>query len=91
MIPPGALDLLLPQPNAVDLAFRWATVTSVTPLRVRLDGEDAPLPLDLDSLVDPASLRVDDRVRCELGRRRIIIHGTSGLGGLARAVELGAK
>ena len=60
------------------MKFIWATVTSITPLRVRLDGDTAALPFTPDSIVDPAALIVNDRVRCEIDARRVIIHGRSG-------------
>lgn len=55
--------------------FKWATVAAVAPVRVRLDGDTLPLPVTPDSLIDPASLTVGDRVRCEMAGRRLIIHG----------------
>lgn len=55
--------------------FSWGTVTGTSPLRVRLDGDTAALPVTPDSLIDPAALVVGDRVRCELSRRKLIIHG----------------
>ena len=61
-------------------AFVWATVTAVSPLRVKLDGDTTALAFTPDSLVDPAALSVDDRVRCELSERRVIIVGRSGGG-----------
>jgi hypothetical protein len=49
-------------------------VTQVSPLRVQLDGDSAPLPNAPDSLV--ASLTVGNRVRCELTTNRaVIVHG----------------
>lgn len=58
-----------------DSTFFWATVTAVGPLRVQLDGDTAALPITLDSLVDPLTLAVSDRVRCELAANRVIVHG----------------
>lgn len=55
-----------------------ATVTGVSPLRITLDGDTTALPFTPDSLVDPASLVVSDRVRCELSSRRVVIVGRSG-------------
>lgn len=91
MIPPGALDLLLPDPGGPGLAFRWATVMQTSPLRVRLDGEDAALPITPDTLLSPAALSVGTRVRVEVAHRRIVVHGAAGSGALARAVNLGAN
>jgi len=59
-------------------AFVWATVTAVSPLRVRLDGDTTALAFTPDSLVDPLSLAVGSRVRCEISERRVVIHGTAG-------------
>lgn len=58
--------------------FTWGTVTSVNPVRVTLDGDTAELPIALDALVDPASLSVGDRVRCEWAGRRVVIVGRAG-------------
>jgi microcystin-dependent protein len=59
-------------------AFVWATVTAVSPLRVRLDGDTTALTFTPDSLIDPLSLAVGSRVRCEISERRVVIHGTTG-------------
>ena len=59
-------------------AFVWATVTAVSPLRVRLDGDTTALAFTPDSLIDPATLVVSSRVRCELSERRLVIHGKAG-------------
>lgn len=56
-------------------SFKWAKVTSVSPLRIKLDGDTAALALTPDTLVNPASLTVGDRVRVELSQRKAIIHG----------------
>ena len=53
-------------------------MTAVSPLRVKLDGDTAALAFEPDSLVDPAALAVNDRVRCELSDRRLVIVGRSG-------------
>lgn len=58
--------------------FTWATVTAVGPLRITLDGDAVALGFTPDSLVDPASLMVDGRVRCELtANNRVIVHGSA--------------
>lgn len=59
-------------------SFRWATVTQVSPLRIKLDGDAAALGLTPDSLIDPLYLAVNDRVRVELTQRKVVIHGRSG-------------
>lgn len=56
----------------------WGTVAAVGPLRVLLDGDTVPLPFAPDSLVDPLSLAVGDRVRCEVASRRVVVLGRSG-------------
>ena len=59
--------------------FVWGTViSSGVSFRVRLDGDTDPLPHTPATLVDPLSLAVGNRVRCEMSRRRVIIHGKSG-------------
>lgn len=60
--------------------FVWATVTSVGPLRVKIDGDSAALPFVPDSLIDPLELAVGTRVRCELSARQLVILGKSGGG-----------
>ena len=57
-------------------SFKWATVTGVSPLAIRLDGDTSPLALIPDSLIDPASLWVGARVRVELSLRKVVVHGT---------------
>jgi len=56
----------------------WGTVTQASPLRVKLDGDSAQLPFTPESLVDPQSLTVAARVRCEISDRRFIVVGRSG-------------
>lgn len=68
--------------------FTWATVTGVSPLRIRLDGDSSALPFTPDSLTDPLLLAVDDRVRVEIANNRPLILGTSG--GPDRIVEVPA-
>jgi hypothetical protein len=58
-------------------SFKWATVTATSPLAIKLDGDTAPLALEPDSLVDPATLLVGDRVRVELSLRKAVVHGVS--------------
>ncbi|GAA3730043.1 hypothetical protein GCM10022239_03320 [Leifsonia bigeumensis] len=60
------------------MTFIWGTVSAVGPLRVVLDGDSVEIPVTPDSLVDPLTFAVDDRVRCELSGRRLIIHGRAG-------------
>ena len=58
-------------------SFKWATIKSVNPLSIQLDGDTAPLALIPDSLIDPLLLKVNDRVRVELSLRKVVIHGKS--------------
>jgi hypothetical protein len=69
-----------------DSSFAWATVTQLSPLRTRFDGDAAALPLTPESLVDPLGLIVGSRVRCELFDRRVLIVGVSGGGPLPALV-----
>lgn len=55
-------------------AFEDCTVASVDPLLVSRDG-DSTLTLEADSLIAPASLAVNDRVRVENADGRLIVHG----------------
>lgn len=60
-------------------SWTWATVTALAPLRLQLDGDSAPIPITPDSLVDPLTLDVGDRLRVELSdAKRIIVLGRSG-------------
>lgn len=56
-------------------SFKWATVKSVGPISIQLDGDTAPLLLIPDCLIDPSSLYVNDRVRVEMSLRKVVIHG----------------
>lgn len=64
-------DILLPAGPAPQGAFYWATVTSVSPLQVRLDGETVPLNIKPVTLV--YGLSVGDRVWCQLNKRQLLI------------------
>lgn len=72
MINDDDLDLLLPEESAGS-SWRWGTVTQVSPLRVKLDGDSAALAVTPDSLV-PISA-TNGRVWCQLVARKVIIHG----------------
>ena len=74
MIRPEDLDVLLPGPDEPGDSWRWATVTQVTPLRVRLDGDMAPLNVTPDTLT---AVTVADRVWCQLTGRRVVGHGVA--------------
>lgn len=66
-------------PEEQKSTWRWATVTSLGPLRVRLDQTPDPLDSDPVNLVGP--LAVGDRVWCQLVNRRIVVVGRGGGGG----------
>ena|GEM_PF-6930087 len=57
------------------MKFNWATVTGVNPLRITLDGDTEPLPFAPDSLIDPLTLVVADRLRVELSGNRLAVLG----------------
>lgn len=59
------------------MKFTWGTVTAINPLRIQLDGDTVALPITPDSLVDPLTLAVADRVRVEMSVRRAVIVGRS--------------
>jgi len=71
-------------------SFKWATVTGVSPLAIKLDGDTSALALIPDSLVDPLELSVSDRVRVELSLRKVVIHGISAGGGQSGRMEVTA-
>lgn len=58
--------------------FVWGMVQFENPLSVLLDGETSPIGVAIDSLVDRASLKIGDRVRCEFDGRRLVVHGVAG-------------
>lgn len=61
-----------------EVTFRWATVTSASPLAIKMDGDSAALGLIPDSLIDPLTLSPGDRVRVEMSLRKVTIHGKAG-------------
>ena len=82
----GGILVQDPIPAATDSTYRWATVTGVLPLTIRLDGEDQALGMTPESLVDPTRLAVGLRVWVQLFGRRVLILGSSqgsGLGATA--------
>jgi microcystin-dependent protein len=60
------------------MANVWGTVTAISPLRVKLDGDTTAIPVAPDSLIDSAKLVVSDRVRLELSNNSLIVTGKSG-------------
>jgi len=68
--------------------FNWGTVTGVNPLRITLDGDTEPIPFTPDSLIDPLTLVLADRVRTELSGHRLIVLGRVGGLGLVSGRNL---
>ena len=64
---------------------RWATVTGISPLRIKLDGDTSAIPATPDSLIDPVTLVVDNRVRTELSGNRLVVLGRVGGAAVADA------
>lgn len=60
------------------MTFRWATVTSLDPLRIRMHGDSTPLLFTPETLVDAQALSVGDRVRCENTAGTLLIVGRLG-------------
>lgn len=72
------LELLLSTPDDPSPDYVWATVTSVDPLGIRLDGDATSLAGSPASIIDPATLAVNSRVLILQQRRRRIVIGRSG-------------
>jgi microcystin-dependent protein len=70
VIPPDALDLLLPEAGPPSDSWRWGTITSTSPLRVQLDGDTDPLDVDPDVLT--IGMVTGERVYCQLHGRRVL-------------------
>lgn len=66
------MDFLLESPPQSKSSFRWATVTSVSPVRVRFDGDPSPTPATPTSLTPVV---VGDRVWVQLHGRMMLILG----------------
>jgi len=60
------------------MTFKRAIVTAVAPLRIILDGDTVAVPFTPESLIDPATLAVDDVVRTELSGNRLVVLGRVG-------------
>lgn len=63
--------LLEPPPPPMD-TYRFATVTSTSPLRIRLDGDDDPV---ASTPVTLAVVSISDRVWVQLHAKQLIILG----------------
>lgn len=77
------LDFLLPEVVAPGAVFRYGSVTSTDPLRIRLDGDDIELPI-VPVLACPVGTA--DRVLLLLNGRQLIVVGR--VGGHGAMVEL---
>lgn len=69
------LELLIPKERPQEDRFTWATITSSSPLLIRLDGEDTPLDVTPDSLVAESWLEVGRRAWCQVHGRRVLVLG----------------
>lgn len=69
------LDPLIPQEPPLPPSFRYATVTATDPLRIRLDGDEAPLPITPQSLIPAVP---GERVYVGIVNRRITVLGAVG-------------
>lgn len=67
------LASLLPATASSDV-WRWATITSLDPLRIRLDGDSEPLLSTPDTLTP---VHLGERVRVQIYNRRATIIGTA--------------
>lgn len=64
-------------PQEGENTYRWAVITALSPLRLKLDGEALALPLTPETLVSPSTLLVGTRVWTQLFNRRVIILGAA--------------
>ena len=69
------LASLLSSNSSEDDSWRWATITSLDPLRIKLDGDSEPL-LSTPYAITP--VRVGDRVLVHIYHRRATIIGVAG-------------
>lgn len=68
---------MVPAPPKRD-NWLWATVTQLSPLRVRFDGEAAAVDATVDTLVDPVGLIVGSRVWVQIFGNSMVIVGVAG-------------
>lgn len=68
-------DLLIPKQERSTSSWVWGTVMGVSPLRIRLDGDESPVAVTPETLV--TNLSVGQRVWVQMEGRRIIVHGAS--------------
>ena len=60
------------------MTFKRAIVTAVGPLRILIDGDTVPIPFTPKSLIDPATLAVDDVVHADQSGHRLVVLGRAG-------------
>ena len=60
------------------MAFKRAIVTAVGPLRILIDGDTVAVPFTPKSLIDPATLAVDDVVHADQSGHRLVVLGRVG-------------
>jgi len=70
------------------MTFKRAIVTAVGPLRILIDGDTVPIPFTPKSLIDPATLAVDDVVHANQSGHRLLVLGRSGGLGLVSGRNL---
>ena len=70
------------------MTFKRAIVTAVGPLRILIDGDTVPIPFTPKSLIDPATLTVDDVVHADQSGHRLLVLGRSGGLGLVSGRNL---
>lgn len=75
MNPFGQTEVDEVEPTSPPSTFQWATITQVSPLRIRMDGESTALPITPASLVAPTVLGVGKRAWVQVHGRRPIILG----------------
>jgi hypothetical protein len=76
-IDPDILSLLVPSaPPEADIRFSLATVASLSPLDIRLDGATSPLGATCIVMGPMPGLSVDMRVGVLLVGRRVVVLGS---------------
>lgn len=68
------LDFLLEPPAPPADTYRWATVTSINPIRIQLDGDPAPVESEPDTL---QTVAVGNRVWVQVHGRQMVILGAA--------------
>lgn len=66
-----------PDTQVVKTSWNWATITSLSPLQIQLDGTSEPLAASPVSFVDPLALSIGSRVWVQSYGLRRYIHSVS--------------